>query len=33
MLLSCAGDGDVIFVHHRYSAGPGELLEADLYRL
>jgi hypothetical protein len=24
-------DGDVIFVHHYYTEGPGEMLEADLY--
>lgn len=24
-------DGNVIFVHHYYTAGPGEMLEADLY--
>ncbi len=24
-------DGDVIFVHHYYTQGPGEMLEADLY--
>jgi hypothetical protein len=24
-------DGDIIFVHHYYSEGPGEMLEADLY--